>query len=161
MFEEILSQVKPGTPYLGWFPDDVAGEFSGVELTSRYGVYVLAADWFNNLTVFSGAQADRVAAGDRPRVKPGLEKKIYVTLIYSEGDNLQYNQHRMRVLWDDPNRGRVPLNWTSSPLLLDAAPAILNYYRETATANDLLVAGPSGGGTSTPTSGRRIRSRSF
>ena len=105
MFEEILSQVKPGTPYLGWFPDDVAGEFSGVELTSRYGVYVLAADWFNNLTVFSGAQADRVAAGDRPRVKPGLEKKIYVTLIYSEGDNLQYNQHRMRVLWDDPESG--------------------------------------------------------
>ena len=31
-------------------------------------------------------------------------------------------------------------------MLLDAAPAILNYYRETATANDLLVAGPSGGG---------------
>lgn len=173
LFEEILSQVEPGTPYLGWFPDDVAGEFSGVELVSRYGVYVLAADWFNNLTVFSGTHtrthtethtgahaeahigthAGSKVSGDEQaapsggrRETPQLENKIYVTLVYSEGDNLQYNQHRMRILWDDPNRGRVPLNWTSSPLLLDAAPAILDYYRETATQNDLIIAGPSGGG---------------
>lgn len=154
LFEELLSQVEPGTPYLGWFPDDVAGEFSGVELVSRYGVYVLAADWFSNLTVFSGTHA--IEAGSTADVQAAssggrgarreLENKIYVTLVYSEGDNLQYNQHRMRVLWDDPNRGRVPVNWTSSPLLVDAAPAILDYYRKTATENDLLIAGPSGGG---------------
>lgn len=157
LFEAILAQVEPGTPYLGWFPDDVAGEFSGVELVSRYGVYVLAADWFSNLTVFSGAlspgEGARDGRSDDPGSKDGvalmprrLENKIYVTLVYSEGDNLQYNQHRMRVLWDDPNRGRVPINWTSSPLLVDAAPALLDYYRSTATENDLLIAGPSGGG---------------
>ena len=32
------------------------------------------------------------------------------------------------------------------PLLIDAAPAILNYYHATATENDLLIAGPSGVG---------------
>ena len=52
----------------------------------------------------------------------------------------------MRVLWSDPARGKVPINWTSSPLLLDAAPAILDHYRRTATENDLLLAGPSGTG---------------
>jgi hypothetical protein len=52
----------------------------------------------------------------------------------------------MRVLWDDPARGKVPINWTSTPLLLDAAPAILDHYRRTATDNDLLVSGPSGVG---------------
>lgn len=144
LFESILSRVEPGTPYLGWFADDVAGEFSGVELTSRYGVYVLAADWFNNLTVFSGTRLKPITER-ATRVRP-LENKIYVTLMFGEGDNLQYNQHHMRVLWDDPNRGKVPLNWTSSPLLIDAAPAILNYYHETATENDYLVAGPSGVG---------------
>ncbi len=144
LFEKILADVEPGTPYLGWFADDVAGEFSGVELTSRYGVYVLAADWFNNLTVFSGTRSTPIP----PRATRSipLENKIYLTMVLGEGDNLQYNQHRMRVLWGDPNRGKVPLNWTSSPLLADAAPAILRYYHETATENDYLVAGPSGVG---------------
>ncbi|MCC3371610.1 GxGYxYP domain-containing protein [Cohnella sp. REN36] len=144
LFEKILSDVKPGTPYLGWFSNDVEGEFSSVEITSNHGVYVLAADWFSNLTVFSGTKAGPVAA--KPAPKPKLDNKIYVSFTFSEGDNFQYNQHRMRNLWDDPNRGKVPINWTSSPLLYDGAPAILGYYRQTATANDQLIAGPSGAG---------------
>ncbi|TJY41109.1 hypothetical protein E5161_15555 [Cohnella pontilimi] len=144
LFEKILSDVQPGTPYLGWFSNDVEGEFSGVEITSSHGVYVLAADWFSNLTVFSGKTAPSPAP---KKVKtPKLENKIYVTYTFSEGDNLQYNQHRMRNLWNDPNRGKVPINWTSNPLLYDAAPAMLNYYRSTATDNDQLIAGPSGAG---------------
>lgn len=144
LFEKILSDVKPGTPYLGWFSNDVDGEFSGVEITSNHGVYVLAADWFSNLTVFSGTKANKVKA--EAAAAPKLENKIYVTYTFSEGDNFQYNQHRMRILWDDPSRGKVPLNWTSSPLLYDGAPAMLNYYNETATANDQIIAGPSGAG---------------
>ncbi|WP_337913882.1 GxGYxYP domain-containing protein [Cohnella zeiphila] len=144
LFEKILSDVEPGTPYLGWFSDDVSGEFSGVELTSRHGVYVLASDWFSNMTVFSGTKAKQ--ADPKPVKAPQLENKIYVTYTFGEGDNLQYNEHHMRNLWEDPNRGKVPINWTSSPLLYDAAPAILNHYLDTATANDQLVAGPSGAG---------------
>ncbi len=144
LFEKILSDVKPGTPYLGWFGNDIEGEFGAVELASRHGVYVVPADWFNNLTVFSGTRlATSVPEAPPP---PALENKIYVTLTFGEGDNLQYNQHRMRVLWNDSARGKVPINWTSTPLLLDAAPAILDYYRNTATPNDLLLSGPSGVG---------------
>ncbi|TLS48459.1 hypothetical protein FE782_30440 [Paenibacillus antri] len=149
LLENILSDVEPGTPYLGWFSNDVAGEFSSVEIVSNYGVYVLAADWFSNLTVFSGTKIQPVAAN--PTKAPALENKIYVTYTFSEGDNFQYNQHRMRILWDDPARGEVPINWTSSPLLHDGAPAILNYFRETATDNDLIIAGPSGAGYFYPT----------
>lgn len=144
LFEKILSDVKPGTPYLGWFSNDVEGEFSSVEITSNYSVYVLAADWFSNLTVFSGTKAKQVKA--KAPEAPKLENKIYVTYTFSEGDNFQYNQHKMRILWDDPARGKVPINWTSSPLLYDGAPAILNYYQKTATENDLIIAGPSGAG---------------
>ncbi|MFD2381348.1 GxGYxYP domain-containing protein [Paenibacillus xanthanilyticus] len=144
LFERILSAVDPGTPYLGWFSNDVEGEFNSVEITSRHSVYVLAADWFSNLTVFSAATKN--AKPPKPTRKPKLANKIYVTYTFSEGDNFQYNQHRMRILWDDPNRGKVPLNWTSSPLLYDGAPAILNHYLETATDNDLLISGPSGAG---------------
>lgn len=144
LFEKIMSDVKPGTPYLGWFSNDVEGEFSSVEVASNHSVYVLAADWFSNLTVFSGTKIQPSRAKSSPQ--PKLNNKIYVTYTFSEGDNFQYNQHRMRILWDDPARGEVPINWTSSPLLYDAAPAILNYYRQTASANDLIIAGPSGAG---------------
>ncbi|WP_211746110.1 GxGYxYP domain-containing protein [Paenibacillus sp. Marseille-Q4541] len=144
LFEKIMSKVDSGTPYLGWFSNDVEGEFSSVEIASRYGVYVLAADWFSNMTVFSGTKPN-YAKVKTPK-QPKLENKIYVTYTFTEGDNFQYNQHRMRVMWDDPNRGKVPINWTSSPLLHEGAPAILNYYYKTATENDLIIAGPSGAG---------------
>nr|WP_202805617.1 GxGYxYP domain-containing protein [Actinopolymorpha alba] len=145
LFERIMSEVQPNTPYLGWFAQDIAGEFGGTELCSRHGVYVLAADWFENMSVHSGAQAPILdGQGAAPRVP--LENKIYVTFTMSEGDNLQYNEHRLRILWDNPGRGSVPINWTTSPLLKDAAPNFLSYFQKTATRNDLLIAGPSGAG---------------
>ncbi|GIO13800.1 hypothetical protein J19TS2_33550 [Cohnella xylanilytica] len=149
LFEKILSDVEPGTPYLGWFSNDFEGEAASVDLLSSYSVFTLAADWFHNMTVFSGTRPEKVK--DRKLVKAKPENKIYVTFTFGEGDNLQYDENHMReILWEDPARGQVPINWTSSPLLYDAAPAILNYYRQTATDNDLLVAGPSGAGYFSP-----------
>ncbi|WP_084782194.1 GxGYxYP domain-containing protein [Bacillus niameyensis] len=149
LFEEILNQVEPNTPYLGWFGNDVAGEFSGTELVSAHGVYVLPADWFNNMTVFSGVEGE--IQKQAPLQAPELENKIYITFTLGEGDNLQYNQHHMRMLWDNERRGKVPINWSTTPILYDAAPSILAYYQKTATENDLLIAGPSGAGYIYPT----------
>ncbi|GCE07480.1 hypothetical protein KDAU_48090 [Dictyobacter aurantiacus] len=140
LFRQVLAGVKPGTPYLGWYDK----EFRGVRLTSSYGVYTIAADYFSNLTVFSGVRAPSLIQRIVPT--PPLRNKIYLTFTMSEGDNFQYVQHTMRHLWDDPERGQVPLNWSINPLLYDAAPTILNHYQLTASANDYLVAGPSGGG---------------
>jgi len=70
----------------------------------------------------------------------------------SDGDNIQYDQRRLRYEWDDPSRGAVPINWTISPLLLDAAPAIYDHYTRSATAKDLFMAGPSGAGYAYPSS---------
>jgi hypothetical protein len=146
LFERILGDMAPNTPYFGWFPRDVRGEFIGTELTSAHGVYVLAADYFSNMTVFSGVRPQATPMTQASAAVPRLENRIYVTFTVTEGDNLQYTQHRMRRLWDDPGRGRVPLNWTLDPLLLDAAPTVLEYYQHTRTPNDLLISGPSGAG---------------
>ncbi|RXZ78929.1 hypothetical protein EBB07_25175 [Paenibacillaceae bacterium] len=142
LFEKILSDVEPGTPYMGWFDNDFEGETAGIDLTSKHSVYVLPSDWFHNMTVFSGTKPKQHEL--KKTATPKLQNKIYVTYTFGEGDNLQYDLNHMRNLWDDPARGKVPINWTSSPMLYDAAPAVLNYYQKTATKNDLLVAGPSG-----------------
>ncbi|MGP4042260.1 GxGYxYP domain-containing protein [Gracilibacillus sp. D59] len=149
LFEQIMSDVEPNTPYLGWFDNDVAGEFSSTELASEHSVYVLAADWFNNMTVFSGIKEN--ISQQKSIAAPELDNKIYITFTFGEGDNLQYNQHKLRELWDDEARGSVPINWTTSPLLYDVAPSILGHYQQTATDNDLLIAGPSGAGYIYPT----------
>jgi len=147
LFGQILSKYAPDTPYLGWF---VAGhESHGVTLCSQHGVEVLAADFLTNATVFGGVRAP-VIGGRRPVRVPALQDKVYVTFTYSEGDNVQYDEHQLRLLWDDPHRGAVPANWSINPLLVDLAPSMLSHYQRTATPNDLLVAGPSGAGYTYP-----------
>ncbi|MEE1651473.1 GxGYxYP domain-containing protein [Brachybacterium sp. J144] len=144
-FEELLAQVEPGTVYAGWFSNDVAGEWSGVELCSRASVIVVAADFYVNATVLSAMRASTRAKPAAPSQRP-VEDRTYLTLTIGEGDNIQYCQRHMRELWDDPGRGAVPMNWTVSPLLEDIGPAILKHFQDTATENDLLVCGPSGAG---------------
>jgi len=84
--------------------------------------------------------------------KPMLESgKIYVSLNFSDGDNIQYDQGAMKIprLWGSEQRGEVPIGWTFSPVMLDAGPQIMNWYYKTATENDVLISGPSGAGYST------------
>ena len=145
LLEQLLADIPPGSPYMGWWPSDVTGESDGTQVTSQYGLTVVASDYSANLTVFGGAQAPVSAAPQQAPVPP-LRNKIYVTFTVTDGDNLQYNQHRMRQIWDDPDRGKVPLNWTVQPLGVDAAPTFLSYYQRTASRNDYLMAGPSGAG---------------
>ncbi|MFD2078207.1 GxGYxY sequence motif-containing protein [Actinopolymorpha cephalotaxi] len=146
---EIFGKVEPTTPYLGWFNGAVAGEHGGVGIASEHGIEVLAADFYQNGTVFSGARATIRPTPPR-RNTPRLRKKIYVSFTVGEGDNIQYCQHRMRDIWDNGDRGTVPTNWTIDPLLADVGPAIYAYYQRTATGNDLLIAGPSGAGYTYP-----------
>lgn len=147
LLTQILQKVNPDTPYLGWFPH--GNEAPGVTLCAQNGVPVGATDVFNNGTVFGGTR-DGIRTSQPPAPRVPLDNRVYVTLTMSEGDNLQYDQHRMRSIWDDPNRGQVPINWSISPLLIDAGPSILAYFQGTQTANDFLVAGPSGAGYTYP-----------
>ena len=147
LFAQILKSFDPNTAYLGWFPN--GDEMSGVTLCAQNSAYVVAADDFYNSTAFSGVRAP-IRRTQPPAKVPRLQNKIYLSLTMVEGDNIQYNQHRMRQMWDDPMRGQVPLGWSISVLLRDIAPAMLSYYQETQTQNDLLVAGPSGAGYTYP-----------
>lgn len=130
--------------YMGWWPE----EQLGVETASEYGISTIASDFSSNLTVFGGTSRD-VAVKPVP-AKPALENKIYVSLILSDGDNLQYMEHRFKKIWDAANRGDVPLGWTVSPAMLDAMPGVLDYLYDTATPNDALISGPSGVGYTYP-----------
>ena len=148
LFTSILKRAQPDTPYLGWFPQ--GHEQPGVALCGQYASPVVAADFYINGSVFAGGAPAPISSRITHPPVPKVANKIYLTLTMVEGDNAQYNQHRMRDIWDDAGRGAVPLNWSISPFLYDIGPAIFAYYQSTATANDLLMTGPSGAGYTYP-----------
>ncbi len=165
LMRRILQTYVPNALHLGWVID----EFSGIALLSHFAMAMLPSDHFNNLEVWTAirpsATEEKVAERPLVQAQPSLEivsssrdrdtlaskSAIYVSFTLSDGDNIQYCQHQLPQLWNNPVRGTIPLGWTLSPLLLQAAPAMGAYYRETATANDELIAGPSGAGYMYPT----------
>jgi hypothetical protein len=133
-----------GGIYMGWWPEEAAG----IERVSEYGISTVASDFASNLTVLGGTPRT-VNPKPIPNKLP-LNNKIYVSLILSDGDNLQYVEHLFKKIWDSPNRGQVPLGWTISPAMLDAMPGVLNYLYATSTPNDNLISGPTGLGYTYP-----------
>ncbi|MBO3272248.1 T9SS type A sorting domain-containing protein [Hymenobacter defluvii] len=146
LLDSFLASMPAGSNVMGWWPE----EQPGVERASRYGIATIASDYATNLTMHSGMPRKVTLQPIPP--KPALQNKIYVAFILSDGDNLQYVEHLMRKLWNNPDRGAVPMGWTLSPAMLDAMPGALNYYWQTATANDNLISGPSGYGYAYPNS---------
>jgi hypothetical protein len=144
LLRSFLSSMPENSAYMGWWTEEAAG----VMLASEYSISTVASDWSTNLSVFAGMSRN-VNVKPVP-TKPTLQNKIYLTFIMSDGDNLQYMEHKMKEHWDNPDRGSVPIGWTVSPAVLDAAPSLLNYYYNTATANDCLISGPSGVGYTYP-----------
>ena len=127
---------------LGWYTT----ERTGIPTASEFGIGTMPADFFMSGSVYAGTD-HRIKIPAVPKM-PVLANKVYVSIFISDGDNIQYTQHAMRKNWDRTanSRGKVPLNWTIAPGLVDIAPGILNYYYTTATPNDCFVTGPSGMG---------------
>jgi hypothetical protein len=144
LLDEFLGGMGAGATWMGWWPS----EGPGVTEASKYGVATVASDYASNLTLHSGMPRT-INVTPMPN-KPALQAKIYVAFILSDGDNLQYVEHLLRKLWDNPDRGKVAMGWTLSPAMVDAMPGALNYFWTSATANDCLLSGPSGYGYTYP-----------
>jgi hypothetical protein len=142
LMQQLIDTYPAGAAHFGWFID----EGSGVNLTSMAAMPVLASDYFNNLEVWTALRMQTVAAHAPLPALPEVANKMYLAFTMSDGDNLQYMQHRLLHLWHDRARGALPIGWTFSPLLWQIAPAMAEYYLRTATDRDELIAGPSGAG---------------
>merc|ERR1712217_20618 len=76
-----------------------------------------------------------------------------VSFVMSDGDNVQwmFNTFATTETWYGAStRGKVPVGWTVAPALAKLAPTILRDMVSKLTANDELVAGPSGAGYTYP-----------
>lgn len=148
LLRKFFKDMKAGEAIaLGWY----ATERTGITTASEFGIGTMPADFLVSPSTYAGTDHTiRIPAVPK---KPKLENKTYVAIFISDGDNLQYTQHAMRQNWDriGADRGKIPLNWTIAPGLVDVAPAFMNYYYGSATPNDCFVTGPSGMGYMMPT----------
>jgi len=136
-----LSNMSPmNGVYMGWWPS----EANGLTWIANYGIPVIASDYYRNGSIFSGVSRTINAPPIPP--PPPLGNKVYVSLILSDGDNAQYMEHVMKMDWENPQRGSIPIGWTTDPLVTILDPGMYSYYWSTASSNDCLISGPSGAG---------------
>jgi hypothetical protein len=110
---------------------------------NKYGIGYIVSDLYDDGSFWSSQPDEtyRQAPGRPVTAQPG---KVYVTITWSDGDNIQFDQNAIYLLWKDPARGSVPVGTTLSPSLQELNPKLLDWYYQKLTPNDELLAGPSG-----------------
>ena len=138
----------------GWCPVD---EGTDVAFSSRYGSFTLASDYCYNMSVLSSRNLFGKEAFRQPNAPVQKEyptDKHYVTIVNSDGDNLQcwYGGTFKQEKYMGAERGNFPFGWSVSPALYSLAPLILNDTYENAKAGDRFVCSVTGLGYTYPMS---------
>ena len=156
LVQRILDTYPSETPVFGYpcLDDRIyksttvpACEPFGVGEISRSGKFLIPTDLAVNLSVHAAFPATAESPVWDDHVQTPDPTKTYVTFVISDGDNVGYNEEYLQgTQWTDPAHGSIPMGISMSPWLGVYAPRIYAHYVQGMTANDALVAGPSGAG---------------
>lgn len=139
----------------GWCPVD---EGTDVDFSSRYGSFTLASDYCYNMSVLSCKNLFGKEAFTQPNAPAAQRQypldKHYVTIVNSDGDNLQcwYGGTFKQAKYMGAERGDFPFGWSVSPALYSLAPLILSDTYQNAQAGDRFVCSVTGLGYTYPMS---------
>ena len=143
---EYLKKFEADSPSFGWGavgPMDEAG--LNLQVTVAGGFF-MPSDWARCLSTLSAIQ---VPTKQKPLpTLPSEENVHYVTIIMSDGDNLQWAMGGFMdpKFYGSSKRGQFAMGWTIPPAMTDLCPIVLKYYYESASEKDRFVAGVSGHG---------------
>ena len=148
LLREILARLKPGSLVFG--SQEMAADDELLQLLAQRQHLLVPISHAPNLS-FHSAHPATSPLHQLDRLAP-LAYQVMVTFVYEGGSDLGFALGRMRALWYDPERGRVPIGWTISPVVLDLAPAVFQAYCADASmsGNDELVLAPNGAGYFVP-----------
>jgi hypothetical protein len=128
-----------GTSLMGYAS---TGDFGNI-VANQFGIGYVVSDLYANGSFWSSFpnKIYTQPPGKAVKAEPG---KIYASIMWSDGDNIQFDQHLLYDLWHDPVRGQIPVATTLSPTLQEQNSPLLDWYYSQMTTNDELVAGPAG-----------------
>ena len=139
---KIMSEMRPLSYIFGWHSYCKDKEEEHITLLSRHAL--IMAEGLASLPNMSFHTRVPVSPDFQFRQKgtfnpdPKLEKKVYLTLIQSDGMGIGS--------WLKPGRGEIPYGWEVNEEWYDVAPALLQYYYESASPNDTFIGSLSGPG---------------
>jgi len=142
-------KAMPYPTIFGWHTcrDD---ELSFMLQLSSNGLRLVPSHLAGNFSFHAGMPASGLKQKTSVRQLTLDPQGIYLTFTLSDGDQLMMMHSSELGNWHNPQRGEVPFNWETQPLLTEIAPALLEKYLATATDHDCLIAGPSGAGYIVP-----------
>lgn len=146
LMREVLRWSGKNTAVYGW----CEYEKKTVELVSKTGGYMIAADHSYNCSYLSQLEAQTSFGGAAGTVHTD-ETKHYATLVFSDGDNCQWIQNGYGEYYT--LTGNYPddkVSWTFSPTLRSFCPTALEGVVNAAGENTSFVCGPSGAGYCNP-----------
>jgi len=151
--QELLKEFDADSPSFGWgaVADTVLDEGKLNTQTSVAGAFHIPSDWCKDLSVFAAIQVP-VQQKSKPAVV--VEENVhYVTILLSDGDNLQWmmTDYSGPQWFSNAHRGEFAMGWMIPPAMADLAPLILREYYNNATSGDRFIAGNSGNGVLYPT----------
>jgi hypothetical protein len=140
--ETMMSEMRPYAYIYGWHSYCKDKEEEHITMASRHALIV--AEGLATLPNMSFHGKIPVSPDFHFKQKgkfnpdPKIENKVYVTLIQSDGMGIGS--------WGRPGRGDIPYGWEANEEYFDTAPALLQYYYESATPNDHFIGSLSGPG---------------
>ncbi len=82
--------------------------------------------------------------------KVRFDGREFIIFYVGDYDSASWVYQRVHDIWDDPNRGKLPMMWCISPVLDRRAAMAMDYMRETATGLDFFAAADNGAGYLNP-----------
>mgnify|MGYP005851476815 CR=1 FL=1 len=153
--EQLLAATPASSPVIGfWYSgaDHGINEYHGVLLGGQHAVVTVPCDWGSNMSFLGGVGVDlpaavrgweeRVAAVEKPPLDPA---KVYLALdVIDSGDAAHYWQTNQYRIFQDPARGKVPINWSLGVATAELFPSVLAWHYEQASGLDTFFCGMSG-----------------
>lgn len=140
---KVFKELTPSSVIFGWCQYEV--KFT--EAASRYSHNVIPSDHSYNLSILSCFEANEPEFNTHlPESIKLDENKHYVSLVYSDGDNLQWIQNGFNEFhtWQSYNAD-TPVSWTFAPIA--STLSAVDVKRTLNGAEDVaFITGPSGGG---------------
>lgn len=85
-----------------------------------------------------------------PDGRVDFKGRDFIIFYVGDWDAASWVYQYMPIVWDHPDRGKIPLMWCVSPVLERRAPHVLDYLRRTASPNDYFAAADNGAGYLNP-----------
>lgn len=144
MIQKICKKMnyQPGSSTMGYGAGKDGDALNNA--TNPYNVGFMVSDYYANGSFWCcfDCKSFQQRKGKAIEAVPG---KIYVSLIWSDGDNVQFDSNQMYNMFKyAKRRGEVPVGMTMAASLQELNPVLLEYFYKNLTPNDELMAGPSG-----------------